>query len=73
MNDPTAVMHVIVNGEACPLPHGASLGDLLAQLGHAPEAVATAVNGDFVARGLRAGHALADGDQVQCFRPIVGG
>ena len=73
MNDSTAVMQVIVNGEACPLLRGASLADLLAQLGHAPEAIATAVNGEFIARGLRAGHALADGDQVQCFRPIVGG
>ena len=36
-------------------------------------AVATAVNGEFVARGLRSGHVLAEGDQVQCFRPIVGG
>ena len=73
MNDSAAVMQVIVNGESCPLPRGASLGDLLAQLGHAPEAVATAVNGEFVARGLRADQTLVDGDQVHCFRPIVGG
>ena len=73
MNDTSAVVHVVVNGASCPLPRGTSLADLLAHLGHAPEAVATAVNGEFVARGLRADHALADGDQVQCFRPIVGG
>jgi sulfur carrier protein len=68
-----AWLQVHVNGEACRLPRGASLADLLLQLGHAPESIATAVNGEFVARGLRAGHVLAEGDQVQCFRPIVGG
>ena len=37
------------------------------------EAIATAVNGDFVPRGARADRVLADGDRVQCFQPIVGG
>lgn len=36
-------------------------------------AVATAVNGQFVARHARAAHALQDGDTVLCFSPITGG
>lgn len=36
-------------------------------------AVATAVNGQFVARHLRATHPLHDGDTVLCFSPITGG
>ncbi|MBP7485679.1 MAG: MoaD/ThiS family protein [Aquabacterium sp.] len=35
--------------------------------------VATAVNGQFVARTDRASHILADGDTVLCFSPITGG
>jgi sulfur carrier protein len=73
MNDAAAMLTVQANGEPCRVPRGASVADLLAQLGHAPESIATAVNGEFVARGLRASHVLAEGDQVQCFRPIVGG
>ena len=37
------------------------------------DTVATAVNGEFVARGARADHALHDGDAVLCFSPITGG
>lgn len=36
-------------------------------------AVATAVNGQFVARHARAAHVLQDGDTVLCFSPITGG
>lgn len=35
--------------------------------------VATAVNGQFVARHQRGTHWLADGDTVLCFSPITGG
>ncbi len=55
------------------LPAGSSLADLVAAAGHAPEAVATAIGGDFVPRGQRAGRALAAGDAVLLFQPIVGG
>lgn len=50
-----------------------ALDILLAARGKAPDSVATAVNGQFVARGLRAGHELRDGDTVLCFSPITGG
>ena len=36
-------------------------------------ATATAVNGEFVPIGRRAGHILRDGDQITCFQLIVGG
>ena len=62
------------------LPAGSTLADAVAQLlqasGRSPEAadtLATAVNGEFVARTARARHALHDGDTVLCFSPITGG
>jgi sulfur carrier protein len=51
---------------------GTTLAGLLATLGHAPQAVATAVNGDFVPRADR-GHVLRAGDVVIVFQAIVGG
>ncbi|MCW7539815.1 sulfur carrier protein ThiS [Aquabacterium sp. A7-Y] len=69
---PDAVM-VTVNGAPRHVCAGTSLEQLLQRLGHAPTTVATAVNGQFVARGARAGCRLQAGDQVTCFEPIVGG
>ena len=64
---------VNVNGETRTLSHDTTLAELLAGLGHEPEAVAVAVNGDFVPRASRAERVLQNGDQVACFKPIVGG
>ncbi|TAK76450.1 MAG: thiamine biosynthesis protein ThiS [Aquabacterium sp.] len=75
MNTP-ATISVLVNGEACELPVGTDLAQLVGRLaarGVCADSLATAVNGEFVARGLRTGHTLLDGDRVQCFQPIVGG
>lgn len=59
------------------LPPGSTLDQAVRHLldaqGRAPDSVATAVNGQFVARGLRANHVLHDGDAVLCFSPITGG
>jgi sulfur carrier protein len=49
-----------------------TLAELIAQLGHAPEGVGTALNGRFVPRGQR-DQALQPGDAVLLFKPIVGG
>jgi sulfur carrier protein len=68
-----AAVRVTVNGAPVDLAVGATLADLIAQLGHEPKAVATAVNGEFVARTARAQRLLAEGAQVTCFQPIVGG
>ncbi len=60
------------------VPQGTTVAELLAQVladtpTLRPEGVATAVNGDFVARHLRANHVLNDGDTLLCFAPITGG
>ena len=52
---------------------GTTLAELVAALGHEPQAVSTAVNGEFVARAARPERVLAEGDAVLLFQPIVGG
>nr|WP_315465467.1 sulfur carrier protein ThiS [uncultured Rhodoferax sp.] len=41
--------------------------------GVSPVALATAVNGNFVSRSLRAQQPLAEGDSILTFQPIEGG
>ncbi|WP_240125646.1 sulfur carrier protein ThiS [Thermomonas alba] len=64
---------MFVNGDACQISEGTSLEELLTHIHPAPQTVATAVNGDFVARAARANLRLQAGDSVACFQPIVGG
>ncbi len=64
---------ITVNGQAREVAEGSTLADLVAQLAASPQALATAVNGDFVARDLRAAHLLKPVDQVFTFHPIPGG
>ncbi len=64
---------ITVNGQAREVAEGSTLADLVAQLAASPQALATAVNGDFVARDVRAVHLLKPGDQVFTFQPITGG
>ncbi|ARU06865.1 thiamine biosynthesis protein ThiS [Comamonas serinivorans] len=65
-------MAIQLDGQPRFVPDGCTLADLVAALGHAPQAVSTAVNEQFVPRGGRA-RALAAGDSVMLFQPIVGG
>lgn len=51
----------------------AAVDHLLQTSGRSAASVATAVNGQFVARNQRGDHWLADGDTVLCFSPITGG
>lgn len=69
--EPGAVT-VQLDGQPRTLAAGTTLADLVAALGHAPQAVSTAVNGEFVARHAR-DRVLAEGDAVLLFQPIVGG
>lgn len=69
----TATLQIELDGQPHALPAGQTLAELVAALGHAPQAVGTALNGEFVARGARAAHRLRDGDAVVLFQPIVGG
>lgn len=59
------------------VPAGSSLASVVEQIvarqNKTPECIATAVNGQFVARGARASHTLEEGDTVMCFSPITGG
>ena len=73
-NDTAALtLDVIVNGQAHTLVAFSTLADLISRLGHVPEGIATAVNGEFVVRSQRHECVLRDGDKVTCFQAIVGG
>ncbi len=67
-----ATLDITVNGQAHTLA-ACTLADLVGRLGHAPDNVATALNGEFVARSERAGRVLRSGDTVTCFQAITGG
>lgn len=62
-----------LNGEPMTAAPGTTLAMLIERQGLAPRAVATSVNGEFVARDARGAHTLRAGDQVMTFQPIVGG
>ncbi|HEX4598391.1 MAG TPA: sulfur carrier protein ThiS [Burkholderiaceae bacterium] len=64
---------VVLDGGPRRIAAGTTLAALVAELGHAPGAVGTAVNGRFVARGLREGLELSSGDSILLFQPITGG
>lgn len=64
---------VLVNGQVHALSASLTLAELIGELGHAPDSVATALNGEFVARGQRSERVLCDGDRVTCFQAITGG
>jgi sulfur carrier protein len=67
-------MKILVNGQPRDVPDDCTLHALLVhEVRVAADAVATAVNGEFVPREARAVHALHDGDAVTCFQPITGG
>ena len=63
---------ILVNGEATETK-AATLAELVAQLGFGESAVATALNGQFVARHARAAARLSDGDSVEIVAPRQGG
>ncbi|MPZ12438.1 MAG: sulfur carrier protein ThiS [Kiloniellaceae bacterium] len=65
-------MQIVLNGRPCEVA-GASLDGVLEELGYQKAKVATAVNGGFVARGLRAETRLRDGDRVEVIAPMQGG
>jgi sulfur carrier protein len=73
MTHPAKDITILLDGQPRRVPAATTLAVLIEQLGHAPERVGTAVNGEFVARSQRAARALAEGDAVLLFQPIVGG
>lgn len=69
----TIMMTITLNGDRQQVAPGSTLADVVAATGLAPQALATAVNGEFVARDARAQHMLREGDAVFTFQPITGG
>lgn len=66
-------LQITLNGEPRTVAEGETLADLVTALGQPPQALATAVNGEFVARAARAATPLKEGDAVFTFQPITGG
>ncbi|MCA0176597.1 MAG: sulfur carrier protein ThiS [Proteobacteria bacterium] len=69
----TTAPTIHLNDQPLPWREALTLAALLAEQGHAPEAVATAVNAAFVPRAARAHTRLAPGDHITLFQAIVGG
>lgn len=65
-------MHVDLNGAGIETA-AASLAALIDERGLDPASVATAVNGDFVPRPMRAQTVLAEGDRIEVLSPMQGG
>ena len=65
-------MRIELNGEPREIGAG-RLDEVLGELGYGDAVVATAVNGAFVAAGLRAKTALREGDRVEVLAPKQGG
>ena len=63
---------IAVNGEATET-EARTLAELVASLGHAESAVATARNGAFVPRSARATVLLAANDRIEIVAPRQGG
>jgi len=67
------MIEVRLGGQVHAVPFNTNLAELVASLGHAPNAVTTAINASFVPRSARAQTILQPGDAVQLFKPIGGG
>ena len=65
-------MRILVNG-AWRETVAAELSTVLQELGYGEAVVATAVNGEFVAVGVRPRTRLAEGDRVEVLAPMQGG
>jgi sulfur carrier protein len=68
----TAPIAVTINGQARQLP-AMTLAQWVEHSGVAAQSVATAVNGEFIARDARTHCQLRDGDAVMTFQAIEGG
>ncbi len=66
------VRTVVINGARCEV-RAATLADVVTELEHEPAAVATALDGAFVARARRAEVAIKDGAEIEIVAPRQGG
>ena len=65
-------VRIELNGEPV-ATEAATLADLLDEKGYNGAVVATALNGAFLPKGMRAAAALSDGDAVEVVAPMQGG
>ncbi|GGX95926.1 sulfur carrier protein ThiS [Streptomyces hiroshimensis] len=72
-DNPEAHMGISVNGEHREVPHGLTLGALVASMSSAPGGVAAAVNEAVVPRGQWAATRLGAGDRVEVLTAVQGG
>ena len=74
MNATKQVNTITVQVNGAPQPTTArTLAQWVQEQGLSADALATAVNGQFVPRTLRAQQPLAEGDTIVTFQPIEGG
>ena len=66
-------MQITLNGAPHAIADGATIADLLADLGHGERRVAVEVNREIVPRGRHATHALQPGDTVELVQAMGGG
>ncbi len=66
-------MRIQLNDQWHEVPSPLSLADFLATQTNLPQALATAVNSQFVPKNERATYVLKDGDRIFGFSPITGG
>jgi sulfur carrier protein len=66
-------MQIFVNGTARSLADGATLAELLAELGVQSRHVAVEVNLELIPRMLHAEHRLAEGDRLEVVTLVGGG
>jgi sulfur carrier protein len=64
---------VLANGRPLDLPEGATLRELLEELGLTARAVVVERNGEPVPRAAFAGLVLREGDRLELVRPVQGG
>ncbi len=64
---------ITLNGAPQRIAANSTLADFVTATGEPPEALATAVNGEFVARTQRSSRELREGDAIFTFQPITGG
>jgi sulfur carrier protein len=65
-------MQIVLNGKPCEVARN-RLDGVLEELGYQGAKVATAVNGNFIARPVRAETQIKDGDRVEVIAPMQGG
>jgi sulfur carrier protein len=65
-------MQIVLNGKPCEVVRD-RLDGVLEELGYQGAKVATAVNGNFIARPVRAETQINDGDRVEVIAPMQGG